>query len=191
MGSARAQGAFVIQPSKGVTQSVQVTDGCQSIAGNVSVVGGVIDFYITDPSGTTILQYENVSFKDFSVNTTQNGTYLIHLTNRWSIDNVSATLSYGGNFNFVFSETVRTWHTIATTTTTTSTQSPTSIGLISYIQEFVISVAKETVVQVLGTLLGALVLGLILKKIQKWKDGSPSKTPSTIRPPPSERATTM
>jgi len=190
MGNARAQRVFVIQPSEMVAENVQVTDGCQSIAGNVSVVGGVIDFYVTDPSETTILWYENVSFKDFSVNTIQKGTYLIHLANRGSIDNVTATLFYGKNFNYVFSETVRTWHTI-TTTMTVSTQSPTSIGILYYVQEFLMSVAKDTVVQVLGALLGVLLLGLISKKIQKWKDGSPSKTPSTIRPPPSTRSIRM
>ncbi|MGD0977708.1 MAG: hypothetical protein ABR962_01060 [Candidatus Bathyarchaeia archaeon] len=180
MGSVRAANVFTIEPLKEVTQTVQATTGCQSIAGNVTIVNGVVDFYVTDTMGATILYDANVSVADFSFNTTQIGAYVFHLANRWSTDNLTAILYYGRNFAFVetssatvTSHTVTTWE-IATTTSQTI---PPPIEIISPIEQLAVSVASQILVYVIGTLI-ALV---IASKIQKWKDGSPSKTPSTIK----------
>lgn len=79
VGSVQASSVFVIRPSKEATQNVECPSGCQSFAGNVSAVGGTIDFYVSDPSGNVVLHYENIAFVEFSVDTPQNGTYVIHM----------------------------------------------------------------------------------------------------------------
>lgn len=178
VGSAQAQSVFIIQPSEEATQSVQVTDGCKSFAGNLTVIDGMVDFYITDPSGTTILQYENVSYTDFSVNTTLNGIYLIHLANRISVGNVTASLYYGRNFSFAESVTI----SLMATAGMTASKLPPSTLIPHVIVDISVSVAREIFIGVLSALFVTLLLGFISKRIQKWKDGSPSKTPSTIKP---------
>lgn len=60
VGVVQASSVFVLELSKEVTQEVQ-SNGCNSIGGNVSTIGGTIDFYVTDPSGTSLLCYENIS----------------------------------------------------------------------------------------------------------------------------------
>jgi hypothetical protein len=152
----------------------------------VSVVSGVVDFYVTDTMEATILYDANVSLTDFSFNTTQIGAYVIHLANRWLTDNVTATLYYGRNFAFVETSEA-TWHTATTweiaTTTSHTILPPTEI--ISPIGQFAVSVVGETLVYVLSTVIGALILIFIGKRYRNWKDGDPQKTPSTIRPHPS------
>lgn len=176
IGSVQASSVFVIEPSRETTQDVECPKGCQSIGGNVSTVGGSIDLYITDPSGTTVLQYENISFVDFKVNTPQNGTYVIHLANRLSVSNVTATLFYGRNFNIVLSEEVHvTWHTVATAQTVfvPPVSSNPWIGPLGQFVSLVLTV-------VLGPLAVRLLYDAIRGRIQKWKDGE-SKTPVVVK----------
>lgn len=170
IGSVQANSVFVIEPSKEVIQNVQ-TDWCKSIGGNVSVDGGNIDFYVTDPSGTTLLRYENISFINFKFNTTQNGTYIIHLANRCSANNVTATLFYGRNFEVTVSETIRMWHTIATTTMTLTT--PFTNPWV----EPLVQIALIVFASLICPLLVNILSDEIRRRIQKWRDGEP-KTPS-------------
>jgi hypothetical protein len=96
-------------------------------------------------------------------------------------------VSYGRNFAFVeTSEATATWHTVTTweIATTTSQTIPPPTDIISPIEQFAVSVARETLVYVLSTVIGILILVIIAKRYQKWKDGSPSRTPSTIKPRP-------
>jgi len=172
IGSVQANSVFVIEPSKEVTQSVQ-TDWCKSIGGNVSVDGGNIDFYVTDPSGTTLLSYENISFINFKFNTTQNGTYVIHLANRWSANNVTATLFYGRNFEVTVSETIRMWQTVTTTTMTLTT--PSTNPWIGPLVQIALIVFGAIVCPLLVNVLS----NEIRRRLQKWRDGEP-KTPSTV-----------
>jgi len=177
IGNVQASSVFVIEPSREATQNVECPNGCQSIGGNVSTVGGSIDLYITDPSGTTVLQYENISFVDFNVSTPQNGTYVIHLANRLSVSNVTATLFYGKNFNIVLNAEVKmTWHTMATWTATLSTPStPVNpwIGPLSQVGYIIFVV-------VVGPLLVSLLGDVIRRGYQKYKDGE-SKTPVVLK----------
>jgi hypothetical protein len=172
IGSVQASSVFVIEPSMEAIQNVECPNGCQSFGGNVSIVGGSIDLYITNPLGTTVLQYENISFVDFKVSTPQNGTYVIHLANRLSMSNVTATLFYGRNFEIVLSQEIRISSTMEAWTTTvsvTSTPNP-WIG---------------TAVQITLVVFGAVVCPILVnvltdeirRRLQKWRDGEP-KTPS-------------
>lgn len=177
IGSVQASSVFVIEPSREATQNVECPNGCQSIGGNVSAVGGSIDLYITDPSRTTVLQYENISFVDFNVSTPQNGTYVIHLANRLSVSNVTAALFYGKNFNIVLNEEVgMTWNTVTTWTATLLTPSTPinpwigPLGQVGYIIFLV----------VVGPLLVSLLGDVIRRGCQKYKDGE-SKTPVVLK----------
>lgn len=174
IGNVQASSVFIIEPSRETTQNVECPNGCQSMGGNVSTVGGSIDLYITDPSGTTVLQYENISFVDFNVSTPQNGTYIIHLANRLSASNVTATLFYGRNFVIVLYGEVRMRFSTATTLTATVLFLPVPsnpwIGrLLSQVGYFIFLV-------VAGVLLLSLLLSVIREQYRKHKDGE-SKTP--------------
>jgi hypothetical protein len=171
--SVQANNVFVIAPSKEATQNVEC-NGCQSIRGNVSTVDGNIDFYISDPLGVISLSYENISFTDFIVNTTQNGTYVIHLVNRLAINNVTATLSYGRNFDVVLK-----WVEIATLTFTSSatTVLPISIPWIEPLVQIILIVFTAVICPVIANVLS----DEIRRRLQKWRDGEP-RTPSTVSP---------
>jgi len=178
VGSVQAStGVFLIEPLKEATQNVECPSSCQSIGGNISAVGGNIDFYITDPSGVTVLRYENISFVDFKVNTAQNGTYVIHLANRLSTNNVTATLFYGRNFYIVLSAEVSLAFTTVTalTTTVSSPSNPFNplTGLLTQIGIIIFTT-------VVAPLLVSLLHDIILRKYQKYKDGE-SKTPVVLR----------
>jgi hypothetical protein len=78
------------------------------------------------------------------------------------------------------SQATATWNTATTwktTITTTQTAIPPPIDVIGPLGQVAISVVEGILVMVFGTLL----LGFVLKKWQDWKDGSPSKTPSTMK----------
>jgi hypothetical protein len=78
------------------------------------------------------------------------------------------------------SRATATWNEVTTwktTITTTQTAMPPPVDVIAPLGQIAVSVVGEILAMVLGTLL----LGFVLKKWQDWKDGSPSKTPSTIK----------
>jgi hypothetical protein len=82
------------------------------------------------------------------------------------------------------SQTMTTWQTVTTwemTITTSKTTIAPSVDLVALIEQFAISVARETFVYVLSTAIGLLIVVTITKGYQKLKDGSPSKTPSTMK----------
>lgn len=121
---------FSIEPSNEATQDIQCSVGFQSIYGNLSTMGGKINFYVTDPSGNIVANYENVSFLDFRIETPQNGTYVLHLTDRPSVNNlplrrqlskylppnnITATLFYGRNYVVVLEETIHTQFSMSNT----------------------------------------------------------------------------
>jgi ABC-type Fe3+-hydroxamate transport system substrate-binding protein len=84
------------------------------------------------------------------------------------------------------SQTTATWQTTTTweMKITTSQTMPPPVDIIVPIEQFAISIARETFVYVLSTVIGLLIVVIITKGYQKWKDGSPSKTPSTMKPYP-------
>jgi hypothetical protein len=65
-----------------------------SMKGNVSVQDdGLIDFYITNPSGEIIFGQIHVSYAEFNFTSTESGNYTLHLAN--PLDrNVTVLLSY-------------------------------------------------------------------------------------------------
>jgi hypothetical protein len=164
--SVQANSVFVIEPSTEVTQEVQ-SNGCKSIGGNVSVVSGSIDLYVTDPSGATLLYYENTSFTKFAFNTTQNGTYTFHLANRRLDNNVTATLWYGKNFELILYGNIQMhWETASIMET--AVVPPSSNPSIGWLTQILLAIFG-----MLLSVLGAILKDEIRRKIQKWRDGKP------------------
>jgi hypothetical protein len=93
-------GTFNVEPTQEAKDTIKlgVSD---SIVGNVSVYNGQIDFCISDPSGDTVLCYNKTSFEFFNLTAEENGVYTIHLVNNCEAENVTVSLSYGVNLNFV------------------------------------------------------------------------------------------
>jgi hypothetical protein len=172
-GSVQASNVFIVGPLENVCQNIECPNTCQSISGNVSTVGGNIDFYITEPSGNIVLYYENVSFANFIVNTPINGTYVINMANRQSTDSVTATLFYGRHFLIVLSaEISMAFSTVATVTT--NVPAPFNPwGLLSQIGYLMFVI-------VIGPLIVSLLRDLIRLGFQKYKDGK-SKTPVVLQ----------
>lgn len=167
LGRVQASSVFSLSPSEDVVQNVECPIGCQDFRGNVSAVGGNIDFYVTDPSGNTVLRHDNISFIRFEVSTPQNGTYAIHLANRLSASNVTATLFCGRNVCIVVTETVTTTQGMISTNTTTPPTSTPAIPLIELLTAFL---------TILGWFLKPFLGEWIRRKHQKYEDGE-SKTP--------------
>lgn len=94
-------GVFVIEPMQEVTEIVELTVSDKSsadVSGNVSVIDGLIDFYVTSPSGNVLLRYNKTAFTRFKFDAVESGAYILHLANTWSENNVTATLDYGVNY---------------------------------------------------------------------------------------------
>lgn len=78
--------SFIVQPQKEhvVTLSLHETD---SVSGSFSVASNDetgINFYVSDPQGTTILTYNNVLQRSFAFTAESTGDYLLHFDNSLS-----------------------------------------------------------------------------------------------------------
>lgn len=94
------EGTFVIEPTREVTDSIEL-DISDSAVGNVSVGDGLIDFYVTSPSGLIILCYNDTAFKPFNFTAEEKGNYAMHLANSNQEGNVTVLLSYSLKLNVV------------------------------------------------------------------------------------------
>lgn len=116
MGNVNARGdVFVIEPMQEVTESVEFTLSdvlSADVSGNMSVIDGFIDFYVTSPSGKNVLYYNKTTFTSFNFIVMENGTYTLHLANTWSANNVTATLNYGVNFKVTLAMNVGVKHDV-------------------------------------------------------------------------------
>jgi len=171
-------GIFVIEPMQETTETVELTvseNTSADVCGNISIIEGFIDFYVTSPSGVIILCYNKTAFAHFDFSVKENGTYVLHLANAWSKNNVTATLNYGVNFEITLQETIHpTWHTVATWQATVITTPPLDILEILKTLGIIISVFGS-----LATL-GEKVLKLVRWFYWQIKHGK-SKTPVVFK----------
>ena len=173
------EGVFVIGPMQETTETVELTvseNTSVDVCGNVSVINGFVDFYVTSPSGNIILCYNKTSFSCFNFSAIENGTYILHLANTESENDVTATLNYGVNFEIILQAVIHpTWRTVATWQTTIITPSP-------YLDILEILKILGIVISTIGSLatLGEKVLKLIGWLYWKIKHGK-SKTPVVLR----------
>jgi hypothetical protein len=94
--NARADGgAFVIQPKQDVVENWNANVGWSytNVWGNFSA-NAPVDFFITDPSGTNLVSYNDTSSTTFNFVPQGSGTYQLHMANTHSTENVTVALNY-------------------------------------------------------------------------------------------------
>jgi hypothetical protein len=120
IGSAQGRGGnFTVNPYSEVTEEIALTLP-HKIIGNLSISNGFVDFFIIDPSNQTIYSEEKVQSSSFAFTAQENGTYVMHILNKYQTFAVTATLSYNVNFFVTVSAELNFSMSITTTQTTTS-----------------------------------------------------------------------
>lgn len=165
----------MVKPMQEVTENVEVAVSNTtyvSVCGNLSVVNGFIDFYITNPSRSIILCQNRTSFSCFNFSATENGTYTLHLANIELENDVIATLNYGVNYEIILQATIHpTWHTIATWQTTIMTPMP-SIDILEILKIISGIFSLVTLVKAMSK---------IISRLLWWSKYRKSKTPVVFR----------
>ena len=106
IGSAEARGGnFVIGPSDDAIEKIQLSNP-DNVVGNISICNGFVDFFVTNPSYDIVYQSSKTSFDSFNFTANENGTYVIHVVNRYQFEAVNVTLFYHINFIFTLSSTI-------------------------------------------------------------------------------------
>ena len=112
-------GTFVISPSGEAIEKVQLSPP-DSVFGNMSVSGGFVEFFVTNPSNEVIYQNLKTSLDHFNFTADENGTFQMHFVNEYQSENVSVSLSYSVNFFVLVSVEIHISTFTITTQTTTS-----------------------------------------------------------------------
>ena len=87
---------FTVAPESEVTKSLNLQKD-DRVAIGFTVVGQTINalnFSVTDPNGDTIIQYDTVGQKSFSLHATTPGVYILHFDNSDSPKEKMVTLNY-------------------------------------------------------------------------------------------------
>ncbi|NIR87035.1 emp24/gp25L/p24 family protein, partial [Candidatus Bathyarchaeota archaeon] len=74
---------FKVAPESEATRSLNLQND-DRVAISFTVVGQTInalDFYVTDPNGNTVIQYDKVGQESFSLHATTSGVYTLHFDN--------------------------------------------------------------------------------------------------------------
>ena len=168
---------FVVEPMKEETEAIPIelhSSLPTEVSGNVVAYGGVIDFYVESPSGSILQHYVRILSNRFTFNALENGTYLVHIINDWSSQNVTVTVNYG--LNRVVTITLQT-KTVSSFTVTTETPSismrPPIIDILKLIAQ-IFSEAMELfkdVVEPFG-IIHLFTASMILLELKRLKDYS-------------------
>jgi len=87
---------FTVAPESEVTRSLNLQND-DRVAIGFTVVGqsvNALSFYVTDPDGNTVIQYNSVGQKSFSLHATTPGVYVLHFDNFDSLEEKMITLNY-------------------------------------------------------------------------------------------------
>jgi uncharacterized membrane protein len=90
-------GSFAINPKGEAIETIQLTPP-DSVFGNMTVSGGFVDFYITNPSNDVIYQNLRTPFDSFNFTADENGTYEMHFANNYQMQGIVLNLTYHVNF---------------------------------------------------------------------------------------------
>jgi len=131
-------GVFVVEPMQEIIQTLELTVSDRTsaeICGNFSAIDGFIDFYVVSPSGIVLLCHNKTAFDRFNFTALENGTYVMHLANKFSEKNVTATLNYGVNWEISLQAYISpTWHSVAVWQMTVQTVPPFDwIGILRWV----------------------------------------------------------
>lgn len=113
-------GTFVINPNGETIEETPQLWPPDSVFGNLSVSGGFVRFFVTNPSNETIYENLKTSSDQFNFTADENGTFQMHFVNEYQSENVSVSLSYSINFFIFVSEEIHISTSIFTTQTTMS-----------------------------------------------------------------------
>jgi len=86
---------FTVPPESEVTRSLNLQKD-DRVAIGFTVVGQTVtlNFYVTDPNGETVIRYDTVGQKSFSLHATTPGVYILHFDNSDSSEEKTVTLNY-------------------------------------------------------------------------------------------------
>lgn len=87
---------ITVPPESEFTRTLDLQND-DRVAIGFTVVGQSVDalnFYITDPHGDTIIEYETVGQKSFSLHATTPGVYILHFDNSLWQEEKMVTLNY-------------------------------------------------------------------------------------------------
>lgn len=104
---------YVVKSNHEATEIIPLTPS-SSVVGNVSA-NGLIDFYVSSPSGSIVYCSNQVTFSPFSFTASENGNYTLHIANNNQTDSVTATLRYSKNLVVVLSSEIRVNSAVGTT----------------------------------------------------------------------------
>jgi len=107
-------GEFCVEPLQEVTENINLRVS-EEVFGNISVSKGVIDFYITSPSGVVLFCYYKTTFNTFNFTAGENGNFTMHLANTYQTKNVNVTLDYAVHFKVVVQQTINVGYSVGTT----------------------------------------------------------------------------
>lgn len=86
-------GSFVIEPMQEAVENVNLGVSDQ-VFGNLSVRDGYVDLFITNPSGTTVQGFHNISSINFNFVANESGTYSMRLNNTYQVYDVTVELKH-------------------------------------------------------------------------------------------------
>lgn len=163
IGSVNGRGSvFIIEHMQEITESIEFTVSDMTsadVSGNVSVASGSIDFYVTSPSGIVLLYYNKTAFSRFNFAVKENGTYVMHLVNTWSTNNVTTTLYYGVNWKITLQESVDVDSSMHTQTQWLTIPAPQPFNWIEFLRIMGI---------IISPILGLASVGKVVLKFLKW-----------------------
>ena len=87
---------FKVAPESEATRSLNLKND-DRVAIEFTVVGqtvNALNFYVTDPNGDTIIQYDTAGQKSFSLHATTPGVYILHFDNSLWEEEKTVTLNY-------------------------------------------------------------------------------------------------
>lgn len=85
---------FNIQPKQEITVNTQSLSPPGNITGNVTVKNGLVDFYVSYPSGKTMFCHNQTKDCTFDLTISETGNYTFHFVNSFSAENVTVVLNY-------------------------------------------------------------------------------------------------
>jgi len=87
---------LTVPPESEVTKSLSLKED-DRVAISFTVVGqtvNALNFYVTDPNGNTVIQYDSVGQKSFSLHATTSGVYILHFNNSLWQEEKMVSLNY-------------------------------------------------------------------------------------------------
>jgi hypothetical protein len=88
---------FSIEPCHEIAEIIDLQTS-ESVVGNVSA-NGLIDFYVSSPSGNVIYCVNKTTFTAFSFTASENGNFTLHLSNTHLTQRVTVELKYSVNMS--------------------------------------------------------------------------------------------